>query len=117
MLPPVATTQILQPLSSAQQTQVPDNQTSFNSNKQPVGATWSNSGNLNIDLDNLLGNKQDKNSGAPSMNQLASNPTSPTHRPRTMPQNSIMSPGFGQQLNFNNQPLSTANQQFFAAFK
>lgn len=51
-----------------------------------VGATWSNSGSLNIDLDNLLVTKQNKGS-APSMNQLASNPTSPVNQSRLNAQN------------------------------
>lgn len=66
-----------------------------NSKSQPVGATWSNSGSLNIDLDNLLVSKQNKGS-APSMNQLASNPTSPVNQSRLNAQN---------------------NNQFFASFK
>lgn len=48
-----------------------------------IGKTWSNlSANLNIDIDNLsLGpnSRNSKQSGAPSMNQLASNPASPLH--------------------------------------
>ena len=41
-----------------------------------VGSTWSN---VNIDLDNLLG-KKDSKGLAPSMNQLKSANTSPTHQ-------------------------------------
>lgn len=62
---------------------------------QAVGATWTNSGSLNIDLDNLLIGKQNKGV-APSMNQLASNPTSPVNQSRLNAQN---------------------NNQFFASFK
>lgn len=118
--------QVLQPMSSTQQIQDADNQPNQNSNKQQqqVGATWSNSGNLNIDLDNLLGNKQNKQTSAPSMNQLASTPTSPTNQPRIVTQNS---PGFGMPMNnFNNrsfttntnmQGLNQPNNQFFPTFK
>ncbi|KAF2905100.1 hypothetical protein ILUMI_01084 [Ignelater luminosus] len=124
MLQP-STAQVLQPMSSTQQIQNADNQPNQDSNKQQqLGATWSNSGNLNIDLDNLLGNKQNKQSSAPSMNQLASNPTSPTNQPRIVTQNS---PGFGMPMNnFNNRPfvantnvqgLNQPNNQFFPAFK
>lgn len=60
-----------------------------------VGATWTNSGSLNIDLDNLLVSKQNKGA-APSMNQLASNPTSPVNHSRLNAQN---------------------NNQMFASFK
>lgn len=45
-----------------------------------MGATWTNSGNLNIDLDNLMGSNKNKGN-APTMNQLktTSNNTSPVH--------------------------------------
>lgn len=90
--------------------------------QQNIGATWSNSGNLNIDLDNLLTGKQNKQSTAPSMNQLASNPTSPVNQPRLINQNSLGSPGFNNfpVSNFGipnfNQP-QPQNNQFFAGFK
>lgn len=42
-----------------------------------VGSTWAGAG-LNIDLDNLLGNKSKQTGAVMSMNQLASN--SPTHQ-------------------------------------
>lgn len=50
----------------------------------PVGTTWKNAGNINIDLDNLLGNgKGGKNGGpggnAPTMNQMKSIHSSPAH--------------------------------------
>lgn len=45
-----------------------------------VGTTWKNAGNVNIDLDNLLGNSKGKNAGnAPSMNQMKSIHSSPVH--------------------------------------
>lgn len=50
-----------------------------------VGTTWKNAGNVNIDLDNLLGNTKGKNAGnAPSMNQMKSIHSSPVH-PMPMP--------------------------------
>lgn len=120
-----STAQVLQPMSSIQQIQSADNQPNHNSNKQqPLGATWSNSGNLNIDLDNLLGNKQNKQGSVPTMNQLASNPTSPTNQPRVATQNSINGPGFGTPMNnmtfvpsANAPGFNQPNNQFFATFK
>lgn len=108
-----STAQVLQPMSSMPQNQETDNMSNYNSNKIEVGATWSNSGNLNIDLDNLLGNKKNKHGNAPSMNQMASNPTSPINQPRAM-----NSQPYGRPINHNpssgfNQP----NNQFFTAFK
>uniref|UniRef100_A0A182TP88 Uncharacterized protein n=1 Tax=Anopheles melas TaxID=34690 RepID=A0A182TP88_9DIPT len=56
-----------------------------------VGTTWKNAGNINIDLDNLLGNGAKSSRGgsgggaggsnAPSMNQLKSIHSSPVHQP------------------------------------
>lgn len=93
ILPPT-TAQPLQPMSSKPNTPL-DKQDVKNNKPQMVGATWSNSGSLNIDLDNLLVAKQNKGA-APSMNQLASNPTSPVNQSRLNAQN---------------------NNQFFATFK
>ncbi|ENN79127.1 hypothetical protein D910_06439 [Dendroctonus ponderosae] len=77
---------------------------------QPLGSTWANSGNVNIDLDNLLLSKP-KTAPSLSMNQLASNPTSPVNQPRSNANNAAFSspnaPGFSQQ----------GNQQFFAKFQ
>lgn len=81
-------------MSSKSNTQ-PDKTEQKNGKQQTIGATWSNSGSLNIDLDNLLVGKQNKGV-APSMNQLASNPTSPVNQSRLNAQN---------------------NNQFFATFK
>ncbi|KAL1498311.1 hypothetical protein ABEB36_009127 [Hypothenemus hampei] len=77
---------------------------------QTLGSTWANSGNVNIDLDNLMGAKP-KNSPAPTMNQLASNPTSPINQPRS-------SPG-GNNLAFSNVQggFPQAGNQFFVGFK
>lgn len=87
-------------------------------NSKPImlGSTWKNSGSINIDLDNLLTNKP-KTGPSPSMNQMASNPTSPINQPRPMPQ--MPSPGFGTQLNFNtpNFQQNNMNNQYFASFK
>ncbi|GBP44126.1 hypothetical protein EVAR_81447_1 [Eumeta japonica] len=45
-----------------------------------LGATWADSKNaINIDVDNLLGPKSPKFEPAPTINQLKSNPNSPTH--------------------------------------
>lgn len=105
----------LQPLSSTTNNNIEKQQ--INSKPILVGSTWKNSGNINIDLDNLLTNKP-KTGPSPSMNQLASNPTSPINQPRHMPQ--MSTPGFGTQLNFNSTPnfqQSNINNQFFASFK
>uniref|UniRef100_A0A1L8DF86 Putative equilibrative nucleoside transporter protein n=1 Tax=Nyssomyia neivai TaxID=330878 RepID=A0A1L8DF86_9DIPT len=37
-----------------------------------VGSTWTNTGSINLDLDNLLASKRGKGDAAPSMNQLKS---------------------------------------------
>lgn len=63
-----------------------------------VGSTWKNSGNINIDLDNLLVNKP-KMGPSPSMNQMVSNPTSPVNQPRPVGQFASM----GYNMNQNNQ--------------
>lgn len=93
---------------SSKQNTVAEKQLVANTKPQAVGATWSNSGSLNIDLDNLLLNKQNKGV-APSMNQLASSPTSPVNQSRVINQNNNLS-------NMNAQSFSS-NNQFFAGFK
>lgn len=101
---------VLLPMSSNASSVLTDNNhktDNLDSNK--VGATWTNSGNLNIDLDNLLGNRGGKPSHTPSMNQLASTPTSPTNQPR--PPNQIYAAAPTAYSPQNNQ------QQFFTAFK
>lgn len=124
---PNAGLQPLQPLSSTQQsTLIGGNQFNNQNNKQlPVGATWSNSGSLNIDIDNLslLGNKN-KPGNAPTMNQLASNPTSPVNQPRLVTGNTgfpaAQQPfGFAQAPQWPVQPTVNTAQQpgFFPAFK
>lgn len=104
----------LQPLSSMLNNNT--DKTPINNKPVAVGSTWKNSGNINIDLDNLLTSKP-KTGPSPSMNQMASNPTSPINQPRPMPQ--FSSPGFGTQLNFNatNIQQNNMNNQFFASFK
>lgn len=82
---------------------------------QIVGSTWKNSGNINIDLDNLMSSKPKVIS--PSMNQLASNPTSPVNQPRIVTQGMMGTPSFGTQLNFGAMQGSNVNNQFFATFK
>uniref|UniRef100_A0A1Q3FUG9 Putative equilibrative nucleoside transporter protein n=1 Tax=Culex tarsalis TaxID=7177 RepID=A0A1Q3FUG9_CULTA len=52
----------------------------------PVGTTWKNAGNINIDLDNLLGSGKAGKGGpaggnAPTMNQMKSIHSSPVHGP------------------------------------
>ncbi|CAH1102579.1 unnamed protein product [Psylliodes chrysocephalus] len=115
--------QLLQPMSSTSNNNT--EKPTLNKNV-PVGSTWKNSGNINIDLDNLLTNKPKTDSRtqndvivftgpSPSMNQLASNQTSPVNQPRSVSNAGMVSPGFGTQLNFNN--AQQQNNQFFAAFK
>lgn len=72
---------ILQPSSTMPDLIQPNNTNSSMNKATPVGATWTNSGNLNIDLDNLMGSKKGKAGNAPTMNQLKtnSNNTSPVH--------------------------------------
>ncbi|GLV44440.1 liquid facets-Related [Carabus blaptoides fortunei] len=124
-----ASMQPLQPLSSTQQsTLLGGNQFNNQNNKHiPIGATWSNSGSLNIDIDNLsvLGSKN-KPGNAPTMNQLASNPTSPVNQPRLTGNTGY--PTGQQQFGFAQPPqwpgntvqpmVNTAQQPaFFPAFK
>uniref|UniRef100_A0A2M4A867 Putative equilibrative nucleoside transporter protein n=1 Tax=Anopheles triannulatus TaxID=58253 RepID=A0A2M4A867_9DIPT len=64
-----------------------------------VGTTWKNAGNINIDLDNLLGNGVKGGKGAanaPSMNQMKSIHSSPVHQQHQQPM-SPLSPlgGYG----------------------
>uniref|UniRef100_A0A1B6GZE0 ENTH domain-containing protein n=1 Tax=Cuerna arida TaxID=1464854 RepID=A0A1B6GZE0_9HEMI len=48
----------------------------------PIGSTWSNINNLNINIDNLsLGGRSKATGHAPSMNQMAGTPTSPLRTP------------------------------------
>uniref|UniRef100_A0A1B6EA88 ENTH domain-containing protein n=1 Tax=Clastoptera arizonana TaxID=38151 RepID=A0A1B6EA88_9HEMI len=84
-----------------------------------VGSTWSNSGNLNINVDNLTfgasrGGKT--GSAAPSMNQLASTPTSPQKQFGGFPQQMNMtSPTKPMQMNPNMQGYQPPG--YFPAFK
>lgn len=120
-----APAQLLTPSSNGKQSEMNAAQLQFQQQQKQhnVGATWSNSGTLNIDLDNLLMNKQNKQGTAPSMNQLAVNPT--TNQPRTMVVNSSSPPVFGGPINFNhagfapavNANMMQTNNQFFPAFK
>lgn len=103
---------------------ISNNSSAINTNKTnitPVGLTWSNSGQLNIDLDDLMGNKK-KNGPAPSMNQLksSSNNTSPVHAagniinpisPITPTAISFPAGGVRPQ-SFNNIPANTGGQAF-----
>jgi hypothetical protein len=113
MLTPTSAQQPLQPLSSTSSNNNTEKTPMTNKNQQMLGSTWSNSGNLNIDLDNLLVAKP-KQGVSPSMNQLASNPTSPINQPRLTNQFATMNfnaQGFPQTNNFN-QP----NKQLFPSF-
>ena len=109
--------QPLQPMSSNTNNTASPTTTPANKNL-PLGATWTNSGNLNIDLDNLLGSKP-KTAPTPSMNQLASNPTSPINHPR--PVNQINNSAFNTNFGFNNvssgYPQQQSNNQFLAGLK
>ncbi|XP_062534522.1 clathrin interactor 1 isoform X2 [Armigeres subalbatus] len=107
-----------------------------------VGTTWKNAGNVNIDLDNLLGNSKGKNLGsAPTMNQMKSIHSSPVHPmpmpmmqqpnpttafgafPATTPQPtsnipSFMGPGFMNGLNNNsNNNNNNSSSLNFGAFQ
>lgn len=102
--------QTLQPMSSTA-----NNNSDKSQKSQPIGRTWTNSGNLNIDLDNLLVNKP-KQGPSPSMNQLASNPTSPVNQPRIIQK----SQDFDNGQVFNNHNLAgfkQLNNDLFASFK
>ncbi|GLG98711.1 Clathrin interactor 1, partial [Gryllus bimaculatus] len=76
--------------ASANATQLPPSSSSnTNTAAPPIGSTWTNSGNLNINIDNLsiTGNKNARSGNAPSMNQMAfSSPTSPIHSLSPQPQ-------------------------------
>ncbi|KAI4460450.1 epsin/ent-related [Holotrichia oblita] len=129
-----ASAQVLQPSSNDKQADNVNQQSQQTKQQQQqnIGATWSNSGNLNIDLDNLLKNKQNKQGPSPSMNQLATNPSNNPaamlNQPRTMmiggggstppvyaaPANFNHNMGFPPQVNAN---LMQSNNQFYAAFK
>lgn len=76
---------LLQPISTLNPSNnnavVEGNINNLLSNNQQIGQTWSNSGNINIDLDNLLSSKSKSGlSGpAPSINQLKNqSPTKPS---------------------------------------
>lgn len=113
MLTPTSAQQPLQPLSSTSSNNNTEKTPTANKNQQILGSTWSNSGNLNINLDNLLETKP-KPGVSPSMNQLASNPTSPINQPKLTNQ-------YNNAMNFNAQgfPPNTFNQpnkQLFPSF-
>uniref|UniRef100_A0A1B0C8Y9 ENTH domain-containing protein n=1 Tax=Lutzomyia longipalpis TaxID=7200 RepID=A0A1B0C8Y9_LUTLO len=78
-----------------------------------VGSTWTNTGSINLDLDNLLVSKRGKGEAAPSMNQLKSQ--SPV---KTMPQSPSGAPimGGGGSLLSPTQKIPTANIPAFGAF-
>ena len=76
---------LLQPISAINPSNnnavVEGNFNNLLSNNQQIGSTWSNSGNINIDLDNLLSSKSKSGSSgpAPSINQLKNqSPTKPS---------------------------------------
>jgi hypothetical protein len=75
-----------------------------------VGTTWKNAGNINIDLDNLLGNSKGKsNTSSVPMNQMKNN-QSPTHVPQMT---SPISPTGGFPVFANNIPAFTQNPTSF----
>lgn len=76
---------LLQPISSNNPSNnnanVEGNTNNLLSNNQQIGSTWSNAGNISIDLDNLLSSKSKTGSlgPAPSINQLKNqSPTEPS---------------------------------------
>lgn len=76
---------LLQPISATNPSNnnavVEGNLNNLLSNNQQIGSTWSNSGNINIDLDNLLSSKSKSGSSgpAPTINQLKNqSPTKPS---------------------------------------
>lgn len=80
---------------------------------QPLGQTWSNTGSLNIDIDNLSLIGQKTKGVSPSMNQLASTPTSPVNQPRAP----VQSPTGMYGMPWQASPGQAPNQNFFPAFK
>lgn len=88
--------------------------------KTQVGSTWTDSGTIKIDLDNLLG-KQNNKGIAPSMNQLKSVNNSPVHLNQQKP--AVMSPlsptgGFNMGgLPMGQPPFASFNQPQPQAFK
>ncbi|KAF7267988.1 hypothetical protein GWI33_018832 [Rhynchophorus ferrugineus] len=109
--------QLLQPMSSDSNSIASTTAAQLINKSQPLGSTWANSGNVNIDLDNLMLTKP-KATPSPSMNQLASNPTSPVNHPKAV---GVATPNFGSNLAFNNLQGRVQQQQtppqFFASFK
>jgi len=88
------------PLQPALQAHQPTIMSSNQQQKPQIGSTWTNSGSLDIDIDNLsisgFRGTTRSNTSAPSMNQLAvSSPTSPTHPQMTVNRSPVMSPGIG----------------------
>lgn len=105
---------LLQPqsLNSLNPSTLNNNNSATSKTTTALGATWTNSGNLNIDLDNLMGNKVNKNPGSSmTMNQLKSINSSPVHQP--VLQSPMMSPNSPTMKNFN--AASTTNN--FTAFQ
>lgn len=60
----------LQPTTGGVQSDLFSSNNSTSTANPPVGSTWSNSGKISIDLDNLLSGKSKLSGPAPSMNQL-----------------------------------------------
>lgn len=80
----------------------------------PIGSTWSNAGNINIDFDNLVGKTSTKGP-APSMNQLKSANTSPVKSASPSGLKSPMGPSSNFMLNQSNNNNNSFNQ--FNAFQ
>lgn len=109
---------LLQPISIQNSTDSSKNED--NVKEVNVGATWSNSGSIKIDLDNLLTSKNGKGNGpAPSMNQLKNqSPTKSLSSTQSsagfggMPP--MLSPSVPRSPGFNNIPptISQQNQTF-----
>ncbi|GAB0087536.1 hypothetical protein DMENIID0001_018530 [Sergentomyia squamirostris] len=85
----------------------------------PVGSTWTNTGSINLDLDNLLTSKKGKGEVAPSMNQLKIQSPVKTTAPKS-PVGGFMSPPGGLMSPTQpptNIPLFGANNAFVAPQK
>ncbi|XP_030750296.1 clathrin interactor 1 isoform X2 [Sitophilus oryzae] len=103
----------LQPMSSSTNNTAAVTSPQSTKTNQAMGSTWVNSGNVNIDLDNLMISKP-KLPLSPSMNEMASNPTSPINRAK-IGNNSISN----VRNNFNNiqDRIPQQNPNFFSGFK
>lgn len=110
---------LLQPVSANNNKEIEGNST--DKTDIAIGSTWTNSGNLKIDLDNLLSSKNKGNNPAPSMNQMKIQ--SPVKTPLTVQPPLIMgaippltSPPTQRSPGFPNIPPSMPTQQIFSNY-